>query len=217
MAFDLVQYFSEQIQTQKPQLLHQYSSQDRINYIDEINLLTLGKLISLWRQDEAKIYQEIHSQDPLYVQEVSRHLTTSRHNQSELAKPELEFTTSEILSFQLQELKQLDETGHYKLRGMRELLLGQIEHLSGQAKDWVWSTNELIELIGSQPVQQEEISLDQTMKEFNHMVNHSHHDQTEEIVEPIVDTVPTWSKIVEPAVAIAILWVLYCAVSNIFA
>lgn len=217
MAFDLVQYFSAQIQSQKPQLLHQYSTQDRHHYIEEINILTLGKLISLWRKDEAKLYQEIHSQDPLYVQEVARHLTTSTHNQSTLSSSELEQTTSEILTFQLSELKQLDETGQYKLRGMRELLLGQIEHLSGQAKDWVWSTNELNELIGSQPVVQEEISLDQTMKEFNHMVHQSHNDQPQVIAEPSVETVPTWSKLVEPAVAVVILWILYCAVSNIFA
>jgi hypothetical protein len=37
---------------------------------------------------------------------------------------------------------------------MSELLLGQIEHLSGQAEDWVWST-QLNELIGSKPVEQE--------------------------------------------------------------
>lgn len=210
MAFDLVQYFAEQIKSQKPQLLSQYSAEERCHYLNEINTLSLGRLISLWRKDEDKIYQEIHSQDPLYIQEISRHLTTSKLNQSELAKPELEQATSEMLSFQISELKQLDETGNYKQRGMRELLLGQIEHLSGQAKDWVWSTNELNELIGSQPIIEDEISLDQTMKEFNQMVSHVQND-SHEVVEPVVAQVPTWSKIVEPAVAIFVLAILYCA------
>ena len=216
MAFDLVQYFAEQIYTQKPQLLSQYSAEERCHYLNEINTLSLGRLISLWRKDEDKIYQEIHSQDPLYIQEISRHLTTSKLNQSELAKPELEQATSEVLSFQLSELKQLDETGNYKQRGMRELLLGQIEHLSGQAKDWVWSTNELNELIGSQPIIEDEISLDQTMKEFNQMVSHVQND-SHEVVEPVVAQVPTWSKIVEPAVAIFVLAILYCALQTVFA
>ena len=215
MAFDLVQYFAEQIKSQKPQLLSQYSAEKRCHYLNEINTLSLGRLISLWRKDEDKIYQEIHSQDPLYIQEISRHLTTSKLNQSELAKPELEQATSEVLSFQLSELKQLDETGNYKQRGMRELLLGQIEHLSGQAKDWVWSTNELKELIGSQPIIEDKISLDQTMKEFNQMVSHVQND-SHEVVEPVVTQVPTWSKIVEPAVAIVILAILYCALQTVF-
>lgn len=216
MAFDLVHYFAEQIKIQKPQLLSQYPAEERCTYLNEINTLTLGKLISLWRKDENKIYQEIHSQDQLYVQEVARHLTTSSKNQSALPKPELEQATSEILNLQLYELKQLDETGQYKQRGMRELLLGQIEHLSGQAKDWVWSTNELNELIGSQPIVQDALSLDDTMKEFNHMVN-NHHTDTHEIIEPVVATVPTWAKFLEPVVALAILWILYSALTNVFA
>ena len=216
MAFDLVHYFAEQIKIQKPQLLSQYSAEERCHFLREINTLTLGKLINLFRKDENKIYQEIHTQDHLYVQEVSRHLTTSSKNQSTLPKDQLEHATSEILALQLNELKQLDETGQYKLRGMRELLLGQIEHLSGQAKDWVWSTNELTELIGSQPVVQEELSLDDTMKEFNHMVN-NHHADSHEVVEPVVATVPAWAKVLEPVVALAILWILYSAASNIFA
>lgn len=216
MAFDLVQYFAEQIKSQKPQLLSQYSSDDRCAYLSEINILSLGKLISLWRKDEAKIYQEIYNQDPLYTQEVARHLTTSTKNESILAKNELEAVTSEILNFQLAELKQLDETGNYKITGMRELLLGQIEHLSGQAKDWVWSTNELTELIGSQTIEQEDISLDQTMKDFNHMVNNQHVD-THVATETAVAPIPTWSKIVEPVVALFILSILYCAVKTVFA
>ena len=215
MAFDLVQYFAEQIKSQKPQLLSQYSAEERCNYLNEINILSLGRLISLWRKDEDKIYQEIHSQDPLYIQEISRHLTTSKLNQSELAKPELEQATSEMLSFQISELKQLDETGNYKQRCMRELLLGQIEHLSGQAKDWVWSTNELNELIGSQPIIEDEISLDQTMKEFNQMVSHVQNDSNK-VVEPVGAQVPTWSKVIEPAVAIVVLAILYCALQTIF-
>ncbi|MGA5989420.1 hypothetical protein ACPB4A_27575, partial [Escherichia coli] len=55
--------------------------------------------------------------------------------------------------------------------GLKELLLGQIEHLSGQADDWVWATSELTELIGSKPIEQEELSLEETMQEFNQMVN----------------------------------------------
>lgn len=216
MAFDLVHYFAEQIKIQKPQLLSHYSVEERCNYLSEINTLSLGKLISLWRHDEDKIYQEIHSQDQLYVQEVARHLTTSSKNESTLSKTELEATTSEILHLQLNELKQLDETGQYKQRGMRELLLGQIEHLSGQAKDWVWSTNELNELIGSQPIEQEALSLDQTMKEFSQMVSQTHSD-THVVAEPVVATVPTWAKILEPVVALVVLWILYSAMMNLFA
>lgn len=217
MAFDLVQYFSDQVKIQKPQLLQQYDADSRNAYIQELNALTLGKLIRLWREDDNKLYQEIKTLDPLYIQEVSRHLTTSVHNQSELPKPELEHSISEILSLQLTELKQLDETGNFGSNGLKELLQGQIEHLSGQADDWVWSTNELTELKGSKPLPQEELSLDDTMKEFNQMLHQQADHAPVESTVAAEPTVPGWAKVLEPVVAIGILWILYCAASQMFA
>jgi len=55
MAFDLVQYFVEQIETQKPELLKEYTKEERRKYISEINALTLGKLITEWRHNPQKI------------------------------------------------------------------------------------------------------------------------------------------------------------------
>jgi hypothetical protein len=219
MAFDLVQYFAEQINNQKPQLLEQHSREDRKEHLSEINALVLGKLITLWRSNDKKVYQEISSPEELFIQEVARHLTTSSKNQSTLAKNELEPAVSEILRLQLAELKQLNDIGNLEVRGLRELLLGQIEHLSGQAPDWVWSTNDLSELKGSKPIVQEEISLDSTMKEFNQMVSQQHTDVNEDQhnAAAVVNTaVPGWSKILEPVVAIIILWVLYCAATQMF-
>ncbi|WP_151811661.1 hypothetical protein [Acinetobacter bereziniae] len=219
MAFDLVQYFAEQIKIQKPQLLSQLQAVERTAHIEEINALTLGKIISLWRKDGDALYQEILSQDHLYSQEIARHLTTSPQNKSDLEQTMLESATTEILELQFAELKQLDTAGSLGKRGLRELVIGQIEHLSGQAKDWVWSTNELTELIGSQPTVQEEISLDETMKEFNQMVNvqttDTHADHPEVTV---VETVqPTWAKVAEPVVALVVLYILFEAVSKVFA
>ena len=219
MAFDLVQYFAEQINTQKPQLLGQYSREDRKEHLLEINALVLGKLITLWRSNDKKVYQEISSPDELFIQEVARHLTTSPKNQSTLAKSELEPAVTEILRLQLAELKQLNDIGNLEVRGLHELLLGQIEHLTGQAPDWVWSTNDLLELKGSKPIVQEEISLDSTMKEFNQMVSQQHTDVSEDQHNAAVvanTTVPGWSKILEPVVAIIILWVLYSAATQMF-
>ncbi|WP_168461952.1 hypothetical protein [Acinetobacter sp. A1] len=216
MAFDLVQYFASQIKLQKPSLLKQYDSVERDQYIQEINALSLGKLVSLWREDNQKLYQEIDSQDELYIQEVARRLTTSTANESTLSKTELEHNISEILALQLAELKQLDHTGNFGNKGIGELLLGQIEHLSGQADDWIWLTNELTELKGSKPIPQEELSLEASMKEFNQMVQQHSHDNHAEI-ELIEATVPTWSKVLEPIVAIAILAILWCAVTQLFA
>ncbi|MEB6566200.1 hypothetical protein MXL26_12745 [Acinetobacter towneri] len=216
MAFDLVQYFAAQIKLQKPSLLKQYDSVERDQYIQEINALSLGKLVSLWREDNQKLYQEIDSQDELYIQEVARRLTTSTANESTLSKTELEHNISEILALHLAELKQLDHTGNFGNKGIGELLLGQIEHLSGQADDWIWSTNELTELKGSKPIPQEELSLEASMKEFNQMVQQHSHDNHAEI-ELIEATVPTWSKVLEPIVAIAILAILWCAVTQLFA
>ncbi|WP_447511977.1 hypothetical protein [Acinetobacter geminorum] len=212
MAFDLVQYFAEQIKIQKPQLLNQYPVNEKNKLIDEVNILALGKLISLWRQNDNKIYQEIKTSDPLYIQEVARHLTTSKHNQSTLKNSELEQSISEILTLQLAELNQLDETGGFGHNGLKELILGQIEHLSGQAEDWVWLTNNLNELIGSKPVEQEELSLDTTMKEFNQMVHQAqpHHEDLHIEEQTTEISVPTWSKIIAPVVALAILGYLYC-------
>ena len=216
MAFDLVQYFAAQIKLQRPSLLKRYNAVDRDQYIQEINALSLGKLVSLWREDNQKLYQEIDHQDELYIQEIARRLTTSPHNQSPLSKTELEQNISEVLALQLTELKQLDQTGNFGNKGLGELLLGQIEHLSGQADDWVWSTNDLIELKGSKPIPQEEPSLEASMKEFNQMVQQHTHDDHQNI-EPAEAIVPTWSKALEPIVAIAILAILWCSVTQLFA
>ena len=219
MAFDLVQYFAEQIKIQKPQLLAQLEPEQRKMYIEEINALTLGKLISLWRQNDDALYQEILSQDHLYTQEIARHLTTSKQNLSSLDKALLESATTDILELQIAELKQLDTAGSLGKRGLRELVIGQIEHLSGQAKDWVWSTNELTELIGSQPIPEEELSLEETMKEFNQMVNvqkSDAHTDHHDVVE--VKTVnPAWAKVAEPIVALVVLYLLFEAATKIFA
>lgn len=208
MAFDLVQYFSEQIKLQKPQLLDQYSSKERLYFIDEVNMLALGQLVSLWKKDNQKLYQEIKTSDPLYIQGIARHLTTSAYNLSALSASELESSISEILTLQFAELNQLDQTGSFGQTGLSELLLGQIEHLSGQAEDWVWSTNQLTELLGSKPIIQQEVSLETTIQEFNQMVHQAQH--TEEISTP-EPTTPTWSFIIAPVTALIILLFLYCS------
>ena len=171
MAFDLVQYFTAQIKLQKPQLFSTHTDTEKQAHIEEVNALALGQLISLWKQDRHKLYQEVLTSDPLYIQGIARHLTTSAHNQSNLRPSDLESSISEVLSLQLTELKQLDETGSFGENGLTELLLGQIEHLSGQAADWVWSTNQLTELLGSKPAPVQDISLEATMQEFNQMVH----------------------------------------------
>lgn len=217
MAFDLVQYFAEQIKIQKPQLLNQYSVKEKAVFIQEINALALARLISLWKQNAKKLYQENQTADPLYIQEIARHLTTSQHNQSALAPNDLETSISEILVLQLNELNQLDQTGHFGQIGMSELLLGQIEHLSGQADDWVWSSAQLNELIGSKPVEQIDISLEATMQEFNQMVNQAqphHNDITEENETNMIDS-PKWAYIVSPFVALVILLFMYCSYNQL--
>lgn len=216
MAFDLVQYFAEQIESQKPMLLSHLDREEKRSHIRQINALTLGELINQLRSNGEKVYQEISNPDELYIQEVSRHLTTNPSNASTLSQTELEQLTTEVFHLQLLELKQLHDTGSHSLQSIRELLNGQIEHLSGQADDWVWSTNNLTELLGSKPNLQEDISLEASMKEFNQMVHqqNAQHDDNNVAVEA---TVPTWSKIVEPVVAIAILWILYSAATNMFA
>ena len=208
MAFDLVHYFAEQIEIQKPQILQQHATEKRQAHLFEINVLVLGKIISLWRTEPDQIYREIQSQDQLYIQEIARHLTTSLNNESELSQTEFEQSSSEVLAFQFQELKQLDNTGNYGQNGMRELLLGQIEHLSGQAKDWVWSVNNLNELIGPQPIEEESLSLDDTMKEFNQMVHNQNTHAVAETEEVATVQNPTWAKVLEPVVALVVLWVL---------
>lgn len=217
MAFDLVQYFAEQISIQKPQLLADYDAHTRQQHLHELNVLCLGKLITLWNEDEKKLYHEIQAQEQLYIQEIARRLTTSVHNQSSLTKTELEPTLSEIAKLQLQELKQLEDTAHFGIEGFRELLKGQIEYLSGQADDWVWSTNRLTSLQGSKPMQQEPLSLDATLKEFNHMVQQNYHHDHHPVAEVVAPAVPGWAKLLEPVVAIVILWILYSAVSQVFA
>ncbi|EIM39592.1 MULTISPECIES: hypothetical protein [Acinetobacter] len=217
MAFDLVQYFVEQIETQKPELLSQYPKQERRAYIAEISALTLGKLVSEWKLNPNKIYNEINHPDELYIQEIARHLSTLKSNQSTLSREVQEANIYEIFKLQLIELKQLHDTGNHNLNSIQELLYGQIEHLSGQADDWVWTTNNLLELKGSKPMPQEELSLEATMKEFNQMVSQNNQSLEHDVEDVVVVNAPTWAKIAEPVVAIVILWVLLDQVMKVFA
>lgn len=217
MAFDLVQYFVEQIETQKPELLSQYPKQKRRAYIAEISALTLGKLVSEWKLNPNKIYNEINHPDELYIQEIARHLSTLKSNQSTLSREVQEANIYEIFKLQLIELKQLHDTGNHNLNSIQELLYGQIEHLSGQADDWVWTTNNLLELKGSKPMPQEELSLEATMKEFNQMVSQNNQSLEHDVEDVVVVNAPTWAKIAEPVVAIVILWVLLDQVMKVFA
>lgn len=214
MAFDLVHYFAEQIKIQKPQLNFASVDTTDSDLLFELNALSLARIISLWREQASKTYLEIQNQDPLYLQDIARHLTTSKHNESLLSQVQFEQGITEILSLQFQELKQLDETGNFGQEGLQELLIGQIEHLSGQAKDWVWQVGQLPELIGSQIIEEELLSLDETMKEFNQMVHtqDQQHDAVETQVQ--VQQAPTWAKVLEPVVAIVILWILWDALKT---
>ncbi len=60
------------------------------------------------------------------------------------------------------------------------------------------------------------VSLDAPMKEFNQMVSQQHTQDDQAQTETVV-SIPTWSKILEPIVALAVLWVLASAACNIFA
>ena len=62
MAFDLVQYFEEQIETQKPELLSDLSRDEKRQHIREINALTLGALIQQSKTNGTKVYQEIFTE-----------------------------------------------------------------------------------------------------------------------------------------------------------
>ena len=213
MAFNLVQYLNEQIQIQKPSLLNQYSTKLRSQYIQEINALTLGKLVILWRDNYQEQFHQLHFADETHTQAIINNLCHSVHNESSLPPPEFFIAVHEILNLQLAELRQLEITGQYGAIGLRVLIIGQVEHLTGQAEDWVWSTNKLIELKGSKPTVAEDISLEQSFKEFNQMVQqpHLHNEQPETTI------IPTWARIIEPVVAFVILYFLFNALCNVFA
>lgn len=215
MAFDLVQYFNDQLKFQKPLLLKCYDRELRDKYIQEINTLTLGKLITLWRENDELQFMKLKSFDDAYILETTDSLISASNNQSQLEPHELKTTIIEVLQFQLEEVLQLETTGNFGQKGLKELLLGQIEHLSGHADNWVWLTNGLLELKDSKPIHQEDISLDSSIQEFNQMVQqHSQHDDIQVTSETIV---PIWAKVLEPIVALVILWILAQALCRVFA
>lgn len=215
MAFDLVQYFNDQLKFQKPLLLKCYDRELRDKYIQEINTLTLGKLITLWRENDELQFMKLKSFDDAYILETTDSLISASNNQSQLEPHELKTTIIEVLQFQLEEVLQLETTGNFGQKGLKELLLGQIEHLSGHADNWVWLTNGLLELKDSKTIHQEDISLDSSIQEFNQMVQqHSQHDDIQVTSETIV---PIWAKVLEPIVALVILWILAQALCRVFA
>lgn len=216
MAFDLVSYLRDQVKLNCS--TQQKSSPLANDYLNELNCLSLGKLVDAFRQSPEATYKEIKSQDQLYIQHLARLLTTSTHNQTTVSHSEFEHDLTTILQLHIRELNQLDATAQLGQQGLAELLEGQIEHLSGQADDWVWSTNNLTQLIGSKKIVTETVSLEATLKEFNTMV-HSNHTAEPTAAEQVdalqpSPTIPTWAKVAEPIVALIILWILYSAYCN---
>src|SRR5690606_37547064 len=200
MAFDLVQYFVEQIETQKPELLQNHTKEQRREYISEINALTLGKLITQWRDNPQKIYNEITHPDELYILEISRHLTTRPENKSDMPRSELEHLSAEIFHLQLSELKQLHDTANHNLNSIQQLLRRQIQHLSGQADDWILATDNPTQLKGSKHIRQEELSLEISMKQFNHMVNQNPQHVAVEAEDVVLLHVASWAQVIAPVV-----------------
>lgn len=78
-------------------------------------------------------------------------------------------------------------------------------------------------MIGSKPIEQEELSLEETMKEFNQMVNQQNIQESphQEPVQALQSTtesnplVPGWARVLEPIVALVILWILFSAYHNL--
>ena len=103
------------------------------------------------------------------------------------------------MSLQFTELNQLDQTGSFGQTGLTELFAWTNRALSGQAEDWVWSTTSLLNWKGSKPVEQQDISLEATMQEFNQMVHQAqpsiHHTEEIEVEQP---DVPAWSYLISP-------------------
>ena len=124
MAFDLVQYFNDQLIFQKPLLLNNYDRELRDKYILEINTLTLGKLVTLWRDNDEIQFEKLNTLNDTYLSEIANSLITSKHNQSTLKPNELKAGVLEILTFQLEEILQLETTGSYGKKGLKELILG---------------------------------------------------------------------------------------------
>lgn len=211
MAFDLVYYFTEQLKGQKPQLLHSLAHPLRCEQLQQLNCLSLGLLIQLSRQAPESLYNDITQSNPLFTQQLARQLASHELQQIPLDLTLREDVLKQIIGLQLSELKQLDQTAHLGMAGMVELLNGQIEHLSGQAPDWVWHCNGLLELVGSQSsATVAEISLASTLKEFHDMV---HQHETQDTHTFAADTAelptPTWAKIAAPVIALAVLAYLY--------
>lgn len=214
MAFDLVHYLNDQIKLQKPFLLNQYPEYQRDHLLQEHSALILGKLVSLWRSNHQEQFKKLTENKEQYSNEILNNLVKPALENSSLDKEELKSILHEILSLHLSELRQLEQTGQFGAIGLRDLLIGQIEYLAAEADDWVWSANTLIELKGSKITYLEDISLEQSNTESYQMVqqSHTHEEKTEDSA-----IAPCWAKILEPIVALVILWILFNALCNIFA
>ncbi len=93
----------------------------RDQYIQEINALSLGKLVSLCKTTKNFIKKLIIKMNYIFrkLHVDSPHL----HTISQLSpKLSLNRIISEVLALQLTELKQLDQTGNFGNKGLGELL-----------------------------------------------------------------------------------------------
>ncbi|MEB3754654.1 hypothetical protein [Acinetobacter sp. MD2(2019)] len=217
MVFDLFQYFNDQVKLKKNQLLPHHNTQQAEQLISDTNALVLGKLIYDWQTNATQTQHNIEQQNPSYIESIHQQLSPSIHHQPALNPTEFNTLLQHTIQLQLEEIKQLGDIGHFGKYGLSHVLTSQIDYLFGQADDWVWQSNQLSTLIGSKKaIEEQENTLNETDQDTETM-SHAHHDQDQHLAEPTLAKTPTWAKIVEPVVALAVLAYLYCVYTQLTA
>lgn len=176
MAFSLLDHVQQNKQVQLNLLLAEIAPEKR----KELLAFILGRLVKLDRQLPEQTYQAIQAIDPIFFwTNLDQQLTLcATSQQMMLTENSIQQALEKLFVLTISEIKQLDEAANLEQEGVSELLQGQVEHLQGQAPDWLWDLIQLDELKGQTTEAEAPVDLNKSIADLSSMIQEANKSAT---------------------------------------
>lgn len=219
MAFDFLNYISQQVGQQQPTLLAGEEKSFKHRYIIHLVAFQLNQLMQCSKKDSTLAYQKIQQLDADWLVQLSTRqieqdtvaATFFQHIQSKIAE-----SHQKIAALILNELSQLDQTAQLGALGINELLDGQYPWLQQEVEPWFWDSIGHPEFKITREAQQPDTDFNQVMKEFSQIIQQQAQQPPEHDTHLLIDdsnTTPQQAscfyRIINPVIAISIILFLF--------
>lgn len=233
MAFSLLSHIKQNNRAAIAAALPNLSIEQK----SELIAFSLAHLVYLNRQDAVTTYQHIKArQADFFWQSIDNNAfdTYVAQAYADSSTAEVQAFINQILAYLLMDINDIDDTASLEQAGVSELIEGQLEHLAGEAADPLWAIAQLPELQGQVEQQATPVDIHTSIASLSKMIHdaatHSQsqgnddtsHDLHNDTHHPHNELPPqreasTLFKVLEPLLALAILWGLWCWFSSYIA